>query len=184
MITALGGRLLVNDSFAGSTVCFDPQYEVASYGCSDHRTSSLGEDGEDPDVIMIFMGLNDRGYGKQLYPTCDAEAHDLSIFSVAYDAMLARLQENYPCAQICCLTLPIAQREEQSRSEHAKRTSAAYSEVIAASAKQHDCRLIDISHMEPYETTDGLHPNARGMTAIANAVLRAWQECAAERRGY
>lgn len=40
---AVGGRLLVNDSFAGSTVCFDMHNEITSYACGDNCTSVLGD---------------------------------------------------------------------------------------------------------------------------------------------
>ena len=54
VIEALGGRLLINNSFSGSTVCRYSESEYDSYACSDGRTSALSEGGCAPDVIMIF----------------------------------------------------------------------------------------------------------------------------------
>ncbi len=50
------------------------------------------------------------------------------------------------------------------------------SNVIAECAVQNACRLIDICRMEPYESFDGLHPNAKGMRQISDAVLAAWEK--------
>ncbi len=172
VIDTLGGRLLVNDSFSGSTVCFDPRNEIASYGCSDARTSALGIDGEVPDVILVFMGMNDRGLGVPLRPSCEAEKNDLTIFSEAYSAMLCKLRASAPLAELWCLTLPLGSLDGYAPSEAARRRTEAYSNVIAECAGQNACRLIDICQMEPYESFDGLHPNAKGMRQIAEAVLQ------------
>ena len=43
--------------------------------------------------------------------------------------------------------------------------------AIAKSAAQNGCRVIDICRMKPYESIDGLHPNAGGMRQIAEAAL-------------
>ena len=45
VISYLGGQLLVNNSFSGSTVTRHPKCMIESYGCSDERTSSLSRDG-------------------------------------------------------------------------------------------------------------------------------------------
>lgn len=176
VIDTLGGRLLVNNSFSGSTVCFDPRNEIASYGCSDARTSALGIDGEVPDVILIFMGMNDRGLGVPLHPTCEAEKNDLTVFSEAYAEMLRKLRANVPPAELWCLTLPLGSLDGYAPSEAARQRTEAYSNVIAECAVQNACRLIDICQMEPYESFDGLHPNAKGMRQIADAVLTAWEK--------
>ncbi|MBR5188025.1 MAG: SGNH/GDSL hydrolase family protein [Clostridia bacterium] len=68
VIEKLGGFRLINNSFSGSMVCKDFSCEIESYGCSDERTSNLGTEEENPDVIMILMGLNDFGMGMKLYP--------------------------------------------------------------------------------------------------------------------
>lgn len=171
VISALGGYLLVNDSFSGSTVCSETQNEIGSYGCSDVRTSSLGEDGRSPDVIMILMGINDMGKRNRIYPECEDEREDLSIFSVAYNAMIAKLRRNYPLAEIWCITLPLGKRGSYEPLEAVVSTYREYSDCIAKCAKDGGCRLIDICGTEPYDSIDGLHPNASGMKTISLAVL-------------
>lgn len=172
VIDALGGELLTNDSFSGSTVSYDPRYEIEAYGCSDLRTSGLGVHENEPDVIMVLMGINDRGLGVPLRPSCEAERGELTVFSEAYSAMLNKLRANYPHAEVWCLTLPLGSIDGRVP-EGQGRQNKAYCEVIAECAAQEGCRLIDICRMEPYESIDGLHPSARGMRQIANAVLAA-----------
>lgn len=154
VIAELGGQLLVNHSWAGSTVCRMPGYEIESYGCSDARTGALGTEGRDPDVVMILMGLNDLGLGVAL-----------SAFSAAYGLMLQKIQRHYPQTEIWCLTLPdvsgVGARVE------------GYNQTICAVAAQNGCRSVDIFCGDVVcETVDGYHPTARGMQMIAEMVLK------------
>ena len=57
VIERLGGRLLANSSFSGSLV------EGAGFpaGNSQERIDALAEDGVQPDVVIVFMGINDYG---------------------------------------------------------------------------------------------------------------------------
>lgn len=173
VIDALGGRLLINDSFSGSMVCSLSHDSSEACGCGDRRTSALGTDESAPDIILIFMGLNDRGRGVRLRPLDEGQRGDESIFSEAYRMMLKKLQAHYPCAELWCLTLPLADHDGYAPSVTAKSRSDAYSGVIAECATACGCRLIDIRDMELYSSCDGLHPNAVGMHMIAQAVLKA-----------
>ncbi len=176
VIAVLGGQLLVNNSYAGSTVCRSPYDEVGSSACSDRRTAAMGEDGEAPDVIFVFVGLNDCGLGVKLAPTCEAEKGDLTVFSEAYGAMLTKLKANYPRAVVWCLTLPQGLADGYAPTQAARERAAAYSRIIAACAAAHGCHVADICGMEPYDSRDGLHPTAEGMKQLAAAVLAALRE--------
>lgn len=174
VIRALGGQLLVNDSFSGSTVCKLPQYEIESYGCSDARTGGLGIGNLLPDVVMILLGINDWGRGTRIDP--DYGVRGLSVFSVAYEAMLEKIRRNYPEAEIWCLMLPKSYRRQAPElvipDRPGGRHIADYCDAIKACGEKFGCRVIDIYHPEaPYDTIDGYHPNADGMKTIANAVL-------------
>lgn len=171
LIDAAGGRLLVNDSFSGSMVSSIWSDDDVSCACGDRRTSSLGENGEAPDVILIFMGINDRGHGVKLEPTCAAEKGSTAVFSEAYRLMLDKIRSNYPRAQIVCLTLPLPERDGYPPTPVARKISGEYSRVIAECAAEMGCIVADISEMKPYATVDGLHPNVCGMEMIAKAVL-------------
>ena len=168
VINALGGQLLVNHSWSGSLVCMHPACEIESYGCSDARTSALEAEGRTPDVIMVLLGLNDRGWGMRVTPGDGEEG--LSVFSVAYAAMLEKLKRNYPRAEIWCLTLPQGRGGEFQGV--AGRRIHDYCEAIRSCGEQAGCSVVDIYRPDqPYDTIDGYHPNAAGMRTIADAVL-------------
>ena len=162
VIEELGGSLLVNHSWAGSTVCRLPGCEVESYGCSDERTGALGSEGHLPDVVMILMGLNDLGHGVSLA----REGESLTSFPVAYGVMLKKIQQNYPGTEIWCLTLPrisgIGARAEN------------YNRVIRTCAAENGCRCVDIYRSDAVcDTMGDYHPTAQGMQTIARLVIEA-----------
>lgn len=176
VIERLGGRLLVNNSFQGSTVIKHRLCEIPSYACSDERTSALSADGKSPDLILVFMGMNDWGCGARV--TSDGEDEDPAFFSVAYRRMLTRLSENYPEARTVCLTLPVtAKRGDAAFTfpyRHGGRHIEEYNAVIRARAAEFSCLTADIYNPDaPIEAFDGFHPTADGMNAIADAVIKA-----------
>ena len=173
VIDALGGRLMVNDSFAGSTVCFHPKYEIQSYGCSQKRTSNLGKYGYSPDVIMVFMGMNDWGMGIPI----SSKENDAYCFLSSYRKMLDQLKQNYPSAEIWCLTLPVSTYSADKNFQYPYCYGGIhiekYCEAIRTCAQQAGARLIDLyAAAEPYDTVDRFHPNEIGMQTLANAVLK------------
>ena len=173
VIDTLGGKLMVNDSFSGSTVCFHPKYEIQSYGCGKKRTSNLGKYGCSPDVIMILMGINDWGKGIPISSNKEDHAY---CFLPSYQIMLDQLKQNYPKAEIWCLTLPISTCSGYPDfcfpycfgGIHIEK----YCDAIRICAKQAGARLIDLYNAsEPYDTVDGFHPNEQGMQTLANNIL-------------
>ncbi len=178
VIDALGGELLVNNSFSGSMVIKHPRYDFPSYGCSDERTSSLGTPNESPDVILVYMGTNDWGtVGVTLCPVIPAHENDPAVFSVAYGQMLRKLRSQYPNAEIWCCTLAVS---TYSRNEHfsfpyriAGRHLQEFCDVIRTCAEEHRCRVIDLyDPQHPYDTIDEFHPNADGMKTLADRALQ------------
>lgn len=174
VIDALGGKMLMNNSWSGSLVCKHPDCEIESYGCSDARTAQLGIGSQTPDVVMILMGLNDFGW--TMHPTPAAGEGSLAVFSVAYETMLEKIKTNYPNAEIWCLTLPVGCRSNQPNFTpilirggwHLKE----YCQVIQNCAAKNHCKVLDIFALDrPYDTMDGYHPTADGMQTIAHAVL-------------
>lgn len=172
VIDALGGELLVNNSFSGSMVTKRKGCMIESYGCSDARTSDLSENGKSPDVIFAFMGYNDWGCGAEIYGE-NAE-NDLTVFSTAYETMIRKLRTNYPVAEILCFTLPVSKyegRDEFPYFYHGRHIEE-YCNAIESVAKTLGCRVIDLyGACEPFDTSDGFHPNAEGMKTVADAVL-------------
>lgn len=176
VINYLGGELLVNNSFSGSLVSKHPDCEISSYGCSDERTSSLAKKGISPDVIMVFLGTNDWGYGVKVKPQNESEEESLTIFSVAYKAMLKKLKYNYPSAEIWCFTLPISNYKKLIGSDfpycYAGKHIEEYCKVICDCASEYGCKVIDLYNSgQKHDTIDGFHPNVKGMKTIADTVI-------------
>lgn len=174
VIAHFGGELLANNSFSGSTVCRFAEHFIQSYACSDERTSSLSRDGILPDVIMVFMGINDWGHGAKILPN-EGEEDALSVFSVAYNNMLEKLKKNYPTSDIWCLTLPRSSPEqggERFNGRSFKHKLSEYCNAINACAERYGCRTIDLyTAVGAFQTVDGFHPNANGMKTISDAIL-------------
>ena len=178
VIAQLGGKLLMNDSFSGSTAVIHPACFVDSYTCTDQRTSYLHKGDVTPDVIMIYMGTNDRGICAKPLATEESEKSDLSVFSTAYATMLQKLRANYPAAKIWCLTLPVCYCSANDQFafpyEHGGWHIEQFCKAIRDCAQQYGCRVIDLyaqTKENPYDSMDGCHPNAEGMKTISAAVL-------------
>lgn len=191
VIEQLGATPLVNNSWSGSTVSKSPLYQVESYGCSNQRTAALGKNGISPNVIMVFMGINDWGVGfkvdydfneNDVLKGCGSECgiideRGCENFSVAYQTMLKKLKNNYPQAEIWCLTLPFGscfngKRVDFSCDDKRKINIEKYCNAIMLCAQKCGCRVIDLYQQEcVYNSLDGFHPDSCGMQTIANCVL-------------
>lgn len=180
VIERLGGFILVNNSYSGSMVHKAARCEIESYGCSDERTASLARDGAQPDVVMVFMGINDWGCATPLMPNSPEGEEDISFFSVAYRTMLQKLKKYYPMAEIWCLTLPESVCRKDPSFVFPCRICGKhieeYSEVIRACAEREGCRVIGLDRAKPHDTIDGFHPNAQGMKQIADHVIEKLSE--------
>ena len=123
VIQHFGGHLVANSSFSGSTV------EGFGFpaGCSAERAEGLiGIEGEKPQVVLVFMGINDYGWGSARNQVMgnsasrSANPQDLGgqepvlltvdnaaiqRFKSAYATMLDNIHAVAPDAQIWCLTL-------------------------------------------------------------------------------
>ena len=177
----LAGNLLVNNSFSGCCVTKRPGVMIPSFGCSDERTFSLHKDSAFPDVIMVFMGINDFGHGAVTSPAIPDQETDISIFSVAYGKMLEKLKTKYPKAEIWCFTFPITFRKsnEDFKFPHVLRGHHAedYCRVIIESAKIFDCKVIDLYRSGTLvDTIDGFHPNKDGMISIFESAVKILNE--------
>lgn len=180
VINKLQAELLINNSISGSTVTFHPSYEIQSYGCSDERTSSLCKDGITPDVIIIYLGTNDWGSGVKIFD--ENNPNDLTVFFNAYTRMLKKIKQNYPDAEIWCVTLGKSICSKKSNFEFPcyikGRHIEEYCKAIKRCAKENNCFVVDLFDNETvYDTIDGFHPDSCGMKSIANAVLDCLKNC-------
>lgn len=161
-----GAQLLMNNSWSGSKVYGDDM----SAGSSEWRTRNLHRDGELPDIILIYMGVNDYGYG--IYP---GEGY----FQSAYERMLWTLKGRYPRAKIYCATLACGAMNGQKTFPAYLNGNAFedYNQAIRIAAQKYRCRLVDLAAMGiTYESVDGTHPNAMGMQQLAEGWIRGIEE--------
>lgn len=155
----LGLTLCVNNSFSGGKLSGrnDPDSGV-------NRASRLSrDDGAEPDIIIIFMGMNDLGMRV-----------DISTFSTDYERTLQTVRERHPGAAVCCVELP-------DRDVIMKKRTEQFNGAIEAAVKSagdgffvadlfHSPLNNDCYHMN---TLDGLHPDEDGMRMIADVVTDA-----------
>lgn len=158
VIDGASGVLERNNSYSGSCVAPVGLFDCAS---SNARCAALGN----PDVILIFLGANDAGFG--------VSAAD---FERAYDIMLARLKDHYPAAQIWCATQVNGKKvlpdEPYFGGSDPSIDFSAHNAAIRRSCEKAGCHLADIAKTDlVYDAIDGAHPTKAGMAAIADAFL-------------
>lgn len=199
VIDSLGGHLVANASYSGSMV-----EGMGFPACSSKARAQqvMGKDGECPDDILIFAGINDYGWGSS---TAQAEAKanavpdclDLSKFTekiagiapknaaerffFAYKQMLENIREVAPTSRLWCITLLPGRAPNRVKSSFCYRFRGAsfdsYNAAISMAAKLCGANLLDIeSAGYDYSSIDGTHPNAQGMKQIAALVYAALEE--------
>ena len=118
----LGMEVLVDNAWGGACI-FQPRapHGPASVGYGD-RCVNLHNDhtGEEPDVILVFVGTNDFSYYQSTLGTAEAVDYDTLITDngdgsftyatpistcEAYAIMLHKMQHRYPEAEIICMNL-------------------------------------------------------------------------------
>lgn len=166
VIDGLGGELCVNNSYSGSLVtgAFAPS------ACSAERCASL-HDETAPDIILIYMGTNDRGFEMNLG---ENRPDDTMGFYGAYRAMLRQIKNNYPTAKIVCGTLLMGrlQAGQNLAYDRFMKEDMRYNGVIRLAVKEEGCLLADIALAdERYETLDYCHPTKSGHKEMAKLWL-------------
>ena len=161
-IAYLNGELCVNNSCAGSMITGD---DIIS-ATSDIRIENLSTKAHTPDIILVAMGFNDYGFGR-----------DIADFEVKYNLMLNKLSARYPKTEIICGTL--AESFVSERSTYlfpltpGNNKLADFNNVIRKVCKAKGIRLANIAGKKKYETLDGVHPTVAGHNTIANL----WIDC-------
>ena len=178
VIEFFGGELLVNNSWSGSRVTKSPnQNELFPSGCSDERTSSLHIGKIMPDVIIVFLGVNDWASGARTGDETRILGGESGDFDIAYGLMLGKLKTNYPDSEIWCCTLTetyISKRPDfKFPHKYAGVYIEDYNDNIRRVARENECNVVDLyGNKVSYDTMDGSHPTCRGMDAIAIAIIR------------
>lgn len=174
--TELGYELAVNNSWSGSIVTSGQTYNVRSKNL--HNTTS----GAKPDIIVIFMGINDFNAGIYIgnYDGTKDAPNIPQSFSEAYGRLITNIKNAYKDAEIyCCTLLPDMKRLSSTKNEIGKELED-YNEAIKEIAENLDVGIIELdvdtgidrSNLSKY-TVDKLHPNSAGMELIAKVIIDA-----------
>lgn len=161
VIRALGGELLCNDSWSGSTVCA----QGALPACSPSRVRRLAKDSLVPNQVLIYTGLND--VERRIPP---------ETFGADYHTMLRLLKETYPEAQVTCGTLLSGYLGDSPFQQFAflREKLETYNQTIRAAAAEYGCQVADMAALgKEYASMDGLHPNGLGMKQLAALWLES-----------
>ena len=154
-----GLTLCVNNSWSGGNLSGrdDPDAGV-------NRAEHLSrDDGEAPDLIIVFMGINDLGRGVPL-----------SVFAADYERTLATVKTNHPHAEVCCVNLPDRYPDMKARTEQFNNA------ICNAALKSGEQFFVADLFGSPLKndvyynnTVDGLHPDPDGMRMIAEVIEAA-----------
>lgn len=156
LIRDKGLRLVVNNSFSGSTIC-NRGYKGADYSDRSFLTRAKGLGS--PDIILIFGATNDSWagveVGEYLMPdgtTADGAVPDLYTFRPALDLMLSTIKDYYPGTEVYFIV------NSELRPE--------ITESIDVLCKRHGVETIVLENIEKIAG----HPSINGMTEIARQV--------------
>ncbi|WP_182279417.1 SGNH/GDSL hydrolase family protein [Collinsella intestinalis] len=194
VIDHFDGHLIANSSFSGSVV---EGYGFPAGNSEKRIASLLGARGECPDVVLVYMGINDYGWGggrNQVMGgslSASARPEDLAgersvewvvgpdaldRFDAAYRDVLAAIRRLAPSSEIWCLTLcPATSPSEAERCYKYQIRGIeldAYNRAIVRAAREAGAHVADVrAYGIQYDAVDGCHPSALGMRQIADMVI-------------
>lgn len=207
IIAEEGGELLANASFSGSMV----QGEGFPAGRHPSRVGQLlGADGRQPDVVLVFIGINDYGWGSpeaqvvggseaapkcvdaaafpDVNPSGPAPADAVQRFERAYTEMLGNVRETAPEAEVWCLTVPPGRVAGKGDSMFCYRLRGIdiddYNEAIRNAANRAGALVADVAELGfDYDAADGTHPTKEGMRQLAALVEAAMCKARGDEEG-
>lgn len=178
LYTALGMTLDVNNSWSGSRVTTTGG--EASAGCMT-RCQSLGTS---PDVIIVWMGINDFNNEVPLgtYDGKSAVPTSTTTFREAYGIMLNKILTKYQSSEVWVCTLPQCERNSPSDAFPEVNANgvplADFNAAIKELAESFGVKVLDhnkcgltYQNMPTYNP-DNLHPNKNGHSLVANNDIR------------
>lgn len=150
-ITALGGTLLINNSYSGTCVSSGNSNDTKNMSRLEH----LVINGEAPDVILIYMGSND----------CASSYVTVGQFDTGYKEMIDNLQTLCPNSEIVLCTLATSPF-------YTVTNQISYNEVIKKYASEYNLKLVDLASVSlEGHLVDSAHPGSTGMELIANEII-------------
>lgn len=174
-----GMEVLVNNSWSGSFVLSGSGVAYVDRCVQLH--DNTGENaGTNPDVIAVYIGINDFIYERPcgefnaLTDIYDSTSGYITpeTFAQAYAIMIHKITEKYNNADIFVFTLPANGRWTNEALLNA------YNTEIKKIADYFNCYLVDIAAIEGYDymkytwDSEHLHPNKAGMDLITDYFVR------------
>lgn len=182
-----GLELNKNNSWGGAKVTMSNPNAVSS---GVYRATLL-DNGTDPDVILIYLGINDfnSAIGLGTYDGRGVTPTDTTTFREAYAVMLSTISQRYQNAKIYAMTLPACQKTNADVTSPEVNTAGVYlteyNNAIKEIANAYCVEVIDTAccginyrnaslYMGDF-TSEGkfLHPNAEGHKLIAQKVIKS-----------
>ena len=185
-------RLLVNNAWSGSCVYKEHHGTVGIYvdRCVQLHPDVGEHAGEEPDLIAVFMGTNDFTFYRDLLGSSQEIDYSSLIISTshgysyaepttvcqAYAIALHKMRTRYPDAEIFCLNL-LPRRADNSDGIP---QPTAFNKSLADIVSHFGCHTVDLFHcgistegeeFDQYFPDQRVHPNVRGMTAIADTFV-------------
>ena len=154
-----GLTLCVNNSWSGGNLSGK---ENPDSGINRARNLSRN-DGTNPNLIILFMGINDLGRGVPV-----------TVFESDYRNTLKTIKKLYPFSHVCCVNLP-------DRDIFMKDATELFNSAIERSVRScgENFFIADLfhsrlnNHFYYMNTLDGLHPDEDGMKIIAEVLEKA-----------
>ncbi len=194
VISHFGGHLVANSSFSGSVI---EGFGFPAGNSEERIAALLGPKGERPDAVLVYMGINDYGWGggrnQVMGGSLSASARPADLagersvewvigpdaldgFAMAYRDVLAAIRRLAPSSEIWCLTLcPATSPSEEGRCYKYQIRGVeldAYNRAIARAARDAGAHVADVrAYGVCYDAVDGCHPSALGMRQIADMVI-------------
>lgn len=187
LANALGMSILVNNSWSGSMVTTNNG--DAGAGCLT-RCQALHSGSTDPDVIIVWLGINDFNNEVDLgtYDGKSSVPNTTTTFREAYGMMLNKILTRYKTSEVWVCTLPQMERNNDAGFPEINENGVPlkdYNDAIEELAKAFGVKVLDhnragmtYQNMDTYtvdwdsSTSKGLHPNNAGHSLIANNDIR------------
>ena len=181
LINGLDMVLDVNNSWSGSRVT-TTNGETAA-GCM-ARCQNLGTS---PDVIIVFMGINDFNSEVALgtYDGKTAVPSTTTTFREAYGIMLDKILTKYQTAEVWVCTLSPCERNNPEGFPEINGNGvalASFNDAIRELANAFGVKVLEHGTALTYQNMsaynpDELHPNKYGHSIIANNDMRQMDAC-------
>ena len=156
-ITKAGMQYCGNASYSGGVVLGTTEQS----GTNATRIKKLSQNGVDPDIVLIFMGIND----------VTNVGENKASFKLQYLTMINNIKKQYPNVDILICTLIAS----TLGSESAYLLNSEYNAAIRELASENDLMLAELDLVITPDNKDtymanAKHPNKAGMAVIAECV--------------